>query len=72
MHPIRMVLLSSMFYKLQTLPELMRATDDQWLNLSFALDQRDIMLPWEDNNLGFPSKKFIPFMKGPDFLGILK
>lgn len=38
MHPIRMVLLSSMFYKLQMLPELMRATDDQRLNLSFALD----------------------------------
>lgn len=37
MHPIKMVLLSSMFYKLQTLPELMHATDDQRLNLSFAL-----------------------------------
>lgn len=37
MHLIKMVLPSCKFYKLQMLPELMYARDDERLNLVFAL-----------------------------------
>lgn len=37
MHLIKTVLLSCTFYKLQMLPELMYARDDERLSLGFAL-----------------------------------
>lgn len=37
MHLIKMVLTSRRFYKLQILPELTHARDDERLNLIFAL-----------------------------------